>query len=127
MQKIRECLWTPPRGEAIHRPVFRRSSAVEQLTVNQLVVGSIPTAGAKKIKHLGDTAARCEVPKYSIGTVNASRHRAEGRRGLTGPYLKPLGYPGLDFRYMVGSVNRAGDFMADWFETPGLPPPSGPG
>ena len=26
---------------------FRRSSAVEQLTVNQLVVGSIPTAGAK--------------------------------------------------------------------------------
>ncbi len=26
--------------------VFRRSSAVEQLTVNQLVVGSIPTAGA---------------------------------------------------------------------------------
>jgi hypothetical protein len=27
---------------------FRRSSAVEQLTVNQLVVGSIPTAGAKK-------------------------------------------------------------------------------
>jgi hypothetical protein len=27
--------------------VFRRSSAVEQLTVNQLVVGSIPTAGAK--------------------------------------------------------------------------------
>lgn len=32
---------------------FRRSSAVEQLTVNQLVVGSIPTAGAKK-QHLGD-------------------------------------------------------------------------
>ena len=31
-----------------YRPlVFRRSSAVEQLTVNQLVVGSIPTAGAK--------------------------------------------------------------------------------
>ncbi len=29
-------------------PVFRRSSAVEQLTVNQLVVGSIPTAGAIK-------------------------------------------------------------------------------
>ena len=29
------------------RLVFRRSSAVEQLTVNQLVVGSIPTAGAK--------------------------------------------------------------------------------
>ena len=27
---------------------FRRSSAVEQLTVNQLVVGSIPTAGANK-------------------------------------------------------------------------------
>ena len=28
--------------------IFRRSSAVEQLTVNQLVVGSIPTAGAKQ-------------------------------------------------------------------------------
>ena len=28
--------------------LFRRSSAVEQLTVNQLVVGSIPTAGANK-------------------------------------------------------------------------------
>ena len=28
--------------------MVRRSSAVEQLTVNQLVVGSIPTAGAKK-------------------------------------------------------------------------------
>ncbi len=33
-------------------PVFRRSSAVEQLTVNQLVVGSIPTAGANKNKAL---------------------------------------------------------------------------
>ena len=32
---------------AIRTAVFRRSSAVEQLTVNQLVVGSIPTAGAK--------------------------------------------------------------------------------
>ena len=31
-------------------PVFRRSSAVEQLTVNQLVVGSIPTVGANKNK-----------------------------------------------------------------------------
>ena len=31
-----------------YSPVMvRRSSAVEQLTVNQLVVGSIPTAGAK--------------------------------------------------------------------------------
>jgi hypothetical protein len=32
--------------------LFRRSSAVEQLTVNQLVVGSIPTAGANKINNL---------------------------------------------------------------------------
>ena len=45
-EKKRECLWTPAEVTAIHRPVFRRSSAVEQLTVNQLVVGSIPTAGA---------------------------------------------------------------------------------
>ena len=29
--------------------MFRRSSAVEQLTVNQLVVGSIPTVGANII------------------------------------------------------------------------------
>ena len=32
--------------------LVRRSSAVEQLTVNQLVVGSIPTAGANKINSL---------------------------------------------------------------------------
>jgi hypothetical protein len=44
------------------------------LTVNQLVVGSIPTAGANKIKHLGDAAARCELLKHSIGTV--FEHRA---------------------------------------------------
>ena len=37
-----------PGGACYIAPVFRRSSAVEQLTVNQLVVGSIPTAGAKK-------------------------------------------------------------------------------
>ena len=30
--------------------MFRRSSAVEQLTVNQLAVGSIPTAGANLFK-----------------------------------------------------------------------------
>jgi hypothetical protein len=40
-------LWTLPDTLAIARPMVRRSSAVEQLTVNQLVVGSIPTAGAK--------------------------------------------------------------------------------
>jgi hypothetical protein len=49
-------LWTPQNAFAIRthtaRYVFRRSSAVEQLTVNQLVVGSIPTAGAKDFKGL---------------------------------------------------------------------------
>ena len=44
--------------------VFRRSSAVEQLTVNQLVVGSIPTAGAKNqkpgVKSLGFVLFRLE-------------------------------------------------------------------
>ena len=40
-------LWTRVATLAISHAVFRRSSAVEQLTVNQLVVGSIPTAGAK--------------------------------------------------------------------------------
>lgn len=44
---LSQSLWTPPHPVAISRLVFRRSSAVEQLTVNQLVVGSIPTAGAK--------------------------------------------------------------------------------
>ena len=34
--------------------MVRRSSAVEQLTVNQLVVGSIPTAGAININSLVD-------------------------------------------------------------------------
>ena len=42
-------LWTSPNVVAIRRAPFRRSSAVEQLTVNQLVVGSIPTAGAKNL------------------------------------------------------------------------------
>lgn len=37
------------RTHSYIRLVFRRSSAVEQLTVNQLVVGSIPTAGAKNL------------------------------------------------------------------------------
>ena len=32
--------------------VFQRSSAVEQLTVNQLVVGSIPTAGANFLNYI---------------------------------------------------------------------------
>ena len=44
--------WTGRIGFAIgsaprEARVFRRSSVVEQLTVNQLVVGSNPTAGAK--------------------------------------------------------------------------------
>ncbi len=38
--------WTHEIPPAISPKPFRRSSAVEQLTVNQLVVGSIPTAGA---------------------------------------------------------------------------------
>ena len=36
----------------IQPDMFRRSSAVEQLTVNQLAVGSIPTAGAKNINKI---------------------------------------------------------------------------
>ena len=38
-------------------PKFRRSSAVEQLTVNQLVVGSIPTAGANRNRGFAKLAA----------------------------------------------------------------------
>ena len=40
------------KNTLIYAAQFRRSSAVEQLTVNQLVVGSIPTAGANKFKGL---------------------------------------------------------------------------
>ena len=43
---------------------FRRSSAVEQLTVDQLVVGSIPTAGANKNRGLANLAAPFFVSKY---------------------------------------------------------------
>ena len=46
---------------AIQRHIFRRSSAVEQLTVNQLAVGSIPTAGAKHPSRSGvPFGERCE-------------------------------------------------------------------
>ncbi len=41
---------------AISPEPFRRSSAVEQLTVNQFVVGSIPTAGANSFKALAELA-----------------------------------------------------------------------
>ena len=46
LKKCRKVL-DPSRRACYRQHVFRRSSAVEQLTVNQLVVGSIPTAGAK--------------------------------------------------------------------------------
>ena len=47
---------------------FRRSSAVEQLTVNQLVVGSIPTAGANN--NTLAASARCFF--MSDRTINIS-------------------------------------------------------
>ena len=46
----REIALDAPENTCYSAPVFRRSSAVEQLTVNQLVVGSIPTAGAKNLE-----------------------------------------------------------------------------
>ena len=40
--------------------MFRRSSVVEQLTVNQLVVGSTPTVGAKNLSiWRGGRAVEC--------------------------------------------------------------------
>ena len=48
---------------------FRRSSAVEQLTVNQLVVGSIPTAGANKNRGLANLAASFFVSAFKIARV----------------------------------------------------------
>ena len=50
----REITLDAPINTCYSAPVFRRSSAVEQLTVNQLVVGSIPTAGAKNSKETKD-------------------------------------------------------------------------
>ena len=47
--------------------MVRRSSAVEQLTVNQLVVGSIPTAGANKIKGLAEKLTSFLLPRIIWG------------------------------------------------------------
>ena len=44
--------WTLVIAFDIGSRAFRRSSVVEQLTVNQLVVGSNPTAGANKINRI---------------------------------------------------------------------------
>ena len=51
--------WTSEISIGIRQAVVRRSSAVEQLTVNQLVVGSIPTAGA--IFHNINSKMKCVV------------------------------------------------------------------
>ncbi len=48
--------------------MFRRSSVVEQLTVNQLVVGSTPTVGAKEFKGLAQIALS---PFFFWGTAGA--------------------------------------------------------
>jgi hypothetical protein len=52
---------------------FRRSSAVEQLTVNQLVVGSIPTAGANSPTKSLTIKAQAEFGNHSAAQrCNAS-------------------------------------------------------
>ena len=55
---------------------FRRSSAVEQLTVNQLVVGSIPTAGAKNNTLAGN--ARCFFMSGRTINISAPARRMVG-------------------------------------------------
>ena len=55
--------------------MFRRSSAVEQLTVNQLVVGSIPTAGAKIPNSIKPSEQRVDMLGYSIGPQGAATIR----------------------------------------------------
>ena len=55
--------WTPRVGfviglAAAATPPIRRSSVVEQLTVNQLVVGSNPTAGAKIQNEINELGGR---------------------------------------------------------------------
>ena len=49
--------------KSIPKSLFRSSTAVVQLTVNQLVVGSIPTLGAK-FKHSNLVRTRYRVFKY---------------------------------------------------------------
>lgn len=56
---------------------FRRSSAVEQLTVNQLVVGSIPTAGAKD--NTLAVKARCIFMSGRTINILASARQMVGR------------------------------------------------
>jgi hypothetical protein len=70
-----------PRSACYTARVFRRSSAVEQLTVNQLVVGSIPTAGAKILR----TLATCRSLMVGFEAVPPSkRQRADGPFGRLG-------------------------------------------
>jgi hypothetical protein len=48
--------WTGQNTLAIWPISIRRSSVVEQLTVNQFVVGSTPTAGANSLNKNSDLA-----------------------------------------------------------------------
>ena len=85
---------------ARYAPQFRRSSAVEQLTVNQLVVGSIPTAGANQplgykekqailrvacFRFCNDFATRTMIELMSIETDSLvrGRHLSEPSAGNT--------------------------------------------
>ena len=66
-----------PNAACYTAPVFRRSSAVEQLTVNQLVVGSIPTAGAKNprfSKRLTGAPYRLLIPGVSLFLSLVAEH-----------------------------------------------------
>ena len=55
-------------------PMFRRSSAVEQLTVNQLVVGSIPTAGAKSTNKINRLHDLCGDLGVQLKVINSYKH-----------------------------------------------------
>jgi hypothetical protein len=57
-EKVPQAL-APDKSPGYISLMFRRSSAVEQLTVNQLVVGSIPTVGAKLPHLLRSLAIQC--------------------------------------------------------------------
>ena len=65
---MRKRLWTRQNTLAISPIPFRRSSAVEQLTVNQFVVGSIPTAGAI-FHHINIVYMAMTAYTVSLGTL----------------------------------------------------------
>ena len=89
-----------PKSALLYRPhqrfkrgLFRRSSVVEQLTVNQFVVGSIPTAGASIPQISEFSAIACSPPRHNrnwLKTKGFPQRIRRASRAITAseaPYL----------------------------------------